>query len=70
MSTQTYTVEGMTCGHCAGSVTREVSRIDGVQNVNVDLGSGSVTVEAAHEISDDAVSAAVDEAGYRVVAAQ
>ena len=62
MTTQAYVVEGMTCGHCAGSVTREVSAIAGVENALVDLGAKTVTVTGT--VSDDAVAAAVAEAGY------
>lgn len=64
MSTQNFTVVGMTCGHCASSVTEEVTEIAGVSNVDVDLASGNVTVTASEPISDDAVRAAVEEAGY------
>ena len=41
MSTTTYTVKGMTCGHCVGSVTEEVGEIPGVTNVDVDLATGA-----------------------------
>ena len=57
------TVVGMTCGHCVAAVTSEVSKIDGVTNVDVDLASGQVTLHAAHEVDEQAVVAAVDEAG-------
>lgn len=66
MSTQTYTVDGITCGHCAGSVTDEVSGIAGVTSAEVDLDAGTVTVVAASTIDDAAVAAAVTEAGYRL----
>lgn len=62
-----YKVEGMTCGHCVNSVTQEVSAIAGVLNVNVDLASGIVTVESREPLSNEDVSAAVDEAGYTLV---
>jgi copper chaperone len=65
-STSTYTVVGMTCGHCVQAVTQEVSKIDGVTSVDVDLASGRVTVEADRPVDDAAVEAAVDEAGYDV----
>ena len=65
-TTSTYTVTGMTCGHCVKSVTEEVAKIDGVTNVDVDLASGRVTVESASPIDDTAFAAAVDEAGYEV----
>ncbi|RZT85664.1 copper ion binding protein [Pseudonocardia sediminis] len=66
MSTATYTVTGMTCGHCVSSVTEEVTEISGVTDVAVDLPTGAVTVTSDGEISDDAVHAAVREAGYEV----
>ena len=65
-TTSTYTVDGMTCGHCVASVTDEVSKIDGVTAVDVDLASGQVTVESDGPLDDTAVAAAVDEAGYTV----
>lgn len=65
-STSTYTVTGMTCEHCARSVDEEVSKIDGVTGVDVDLASGRVTVESDRPVDDTAFAAAVDEAGYSV----
>jgi copper chaperone len=67
MTTSTYTVSGMTCGHCVNAVTTEVSAIPGVEAVNVDLDSGTLTVTSEAPIADGAVAAAVDEAGYTVV---
>jgi copper ion binding protein len=64
MTTQTYTVAGMTCQHCVSSVTEEVSEITGVTAVDVDLASGSLTVTADQPIPDEAVRGAVEEAGY------
>jgi copper ion binding protein len=64
MTTETYTVQGMTCGHCVSSVTEEVGELPGVRDVQVDLGSGRVTVTADAPVSADAVRAAVEEAGY------
>ncbi|MFC7485294.1 heavy-metal-associated domain-containing protein [Knoellia sp. CPCC 206453] len=63
-STQTFTVTGMTCGHCVASVTEEVSEIAGVENVDIDLATGSVTITSTTPLEDDAVRAAVEEAGY------
>jgi copper chaperone len=65
-TTSTYTVTGMTCGHCVRSVTEEVGRIEGVTRVDVDLASGRVTVESEGPVDDTAFAAAVDEAGYEV----
>ena len=64
--TSTFTVTGMTCGHCVSAVTEEVGKLDGVQAVDVDLTSGRVTVESEGPLDDAAVAAAVDEAGYAV----
>jgi copper ion binding protein len=63
MSTTTYQVTGMTCGHCVQAVTSEVSAIDGVTDVQVDLESGRVDV-TGEGVTEEAVRAAVDEAGY------
>ena len=65
--TREYAVQGMTCSHCVLSVREEVSEVPGVSAVDVDLASGRMTV-AGDDISDDAVRAAVAEAGYEVVA--
>ena len=63
----TYTVNGMTCGHCVLSVREEVGEVDGVTAVDVDLSSGRMVVTGS-EIDDVAVRAAVEEAGYEVAA--
>jgi copper chaperone len=63
--TRDYTVEGMTCAHCALSVREEVSEVSGVSSVDVDLASGRMTV-TGDEISDEAVRTAVADAGYRL----
>ncbi len=66
MSTQIYAVDGMTCGHCVQSVTKEVGAVPGVTGVSVDLEAKTVTV-VGDGVDDAAVRAAVDEAGYSVV---
>ena len=66
MSTATYTVTGMTCGHCVSAVTEEVTAVPGVTAVDVDLASGRLTVTSDAPVDDDAVRAAVDEAGYEL----
>ncbi|MFC6286978.1 heavy-metal-associated domain-containing protein [Nocardioides sp. GCM10027113] len=63
-TTRTFTVTGMTCGHCVASVTEEVQEIDGVQDVAVELETGTLTVTSAQPLDDSAVQAAVEEAGY------
>ncbi len=69
MSTATYTVVGMTCGHCVAAVTEEVSQVPGVTDVAVDLGTGGLTVTSDAPVDDAAVRAAVQEAGYDVAGA-
>ncbi|NKZ04922.1 heavy-metal-associated domain-containing protein [Actinomadura latina] len=64
MSTATYTVTGMTCGHCVSSVTEEVEQIAGVTAVDVDLATGSVTVTSEAPLDTAQVKDAVEEAGY------
>ncbi|WP_276309402.1 heavy-metal-associated domain-containing protein [Cryobacterium aureum] len=66
----TYEVSGMTCGHCVFSVTEEVSRVDGVKNVDVQLivgGASRVTVSSTDALDHEAVAAAIDEAGYALM---
>jgi copper ion binding protein len=63
-TTSTWTVTGMTCGHCVASVTEEVTEIDGVERVDVVLETGTVTVTSAAPLDRAAVEAAVAEAGY------
>ena len=69
MSTSTYTVVGMTCGHCVDAVTDEVSQVPGVTAVDVDLASGGLTVTSDVPVEEPAVRAAVEEAGYQVAGA-
>lgn len=67
MTTTTYTVSGMTCGHCVSAVSSEIGKLTGVRDVKVDLASGAVTVDSENALDNAAVAAAVDEAGYQVV---
>jgi copper chaperone len=64
--TRTYTVQGMTCGHCVASVTEEVQEIPGVENVEVVLETGAVTITSDQPLDDTAVRTAVEEAGYQL----
>jgi copper ion binding protein len=65
-TTATYDVVGMSCQHCVNAVTEELSKLDGVRGVDVDLPAGRVTVTSDAPLADDAVAAAVDEAGYEL----
>ncbi|GAA0598857.1 heavy-metal-associated domain-containing protein [Kribbella sandramycini] len=71
MATTTYSVNGMTCGHCTSAVTEELSKLDGVTEVTIDLNAGgtsAVHVTSESALDDTAVRAAVDEAGYELAA--
>jgi copper chaperone len=66
MTTTTYAVTGMSCEHCVNAVTAELSSLDGVSAVKVDLvadGSSQVTVVSDEPVPEEAVVAALDEAG-------
>ncbi|WP_286957494.1 heavy-metal-associated domain-containing protein [Brevibacterium sp. UBA7493] len=69
MHTTTITVSGMTCEHCERAVKAELSELDGVRSVDVDLvagGDSTVRIESDAELSAFAIASAVDEAGYEV----
>jgi copper chaperone CopZ len=65
-SARVYAVAGMSCQHCVLSVTEEVLAVDGVEGVSVDLDTGALKV-GGEQFSDEAVKAAVAEAGYEVI---
>ncbi|TFD26497.1 MULTISPECIES: heavy-metal-associated domain-containing protein [Cryobacterium] len=70
--TTAYGVDGMTCGHCVASVTEEIGLVAGAENVTVELvkgGTSQVTVTSTSELDRTLVAAAVEEAGYQLVAA-
>lgn len=64
--TSTWTVAGMTCGHCVASVTEEIAEIDGVETVDVTLESGEVVVTSNTPLERVSVERAVSEAGYEL----
>ena len=63
-----FQVPGMTCGHCKGAVTDELSKINGVTKVDVDLDSKKVTIESEADVEWQIIVVAVDEAGFEAVA--
>jgi copper chaperone len=67
MTEKSYTVVGMTCDHCVLSVREEVSEVDGIDAVDVDLTSGRLQVRGEN-VPDTAVRDAVADAGYEVAA--
>lgn len=71
MTTQIYSVTGMTCGHCEHAISSELTTIDGVTDVSVDLvagGTSSVTVTSTQPLDEAKVVAALDEAGEYQIA--
>lgn len=66
--TITYSVPGMSCGHCRAAITAEVSTVAGVRDVDVDLDTKLVAV-SGESLDDAALVAAIDEAGYEAVRA-
>lgn len=67
MTTSTYTVKGMTCGHCVSSVKEEVGEVPGVTGVDVELESGLLTVRSDSPVETIRIETAVKEAGYELV---
>ena len=60
----TYAVTGMSCQHCIDAVTAEVGKLTGVDQVDIDLAAGAVTVTSRQPLDLAEVTAAVDEAGF------
>lgn len=67
MTTTMYRVTGMTCDHCVRAVTDEVKSVPGVNEVDIDLATGMMTLVSSSALDDTLVRAAVEEAGYEVV---
>lgn len=65
--TTEYRVTGMSCGHCEASVRSEISKLAGVEEIQVSAASGQLVVKSDASLTDAAVIAAVDEAGYEAV---
>jgi copper ion binding protein len=67
MTESTYTVDGMSCGHCATSVTEEVSKLAGVHKVDVDLAARRVVVTSDAPVPAGEIQNALGEAGFHLV---
>ena len=61
-----FTVNDMTCGHCASTITRAVKDVDSASRCEIDLGTKKVRIESAHPAGE--FKAAIEEAGYTPVA--
>jgi copper chaperone len=66
--TVTYSVPGISCGHCRAAITAEVSAVAGVDSIEVDLDTKLVQI-SGENLDDSALVAAIDEAGYEAVRA-
>ncbi len=60
-------VKGMSCQHCVMSVTKALGKLEGIQNVRVDLQEGEVRFENTKSVTSDRIEKAIEEAGYEVV---
>ena len=67
--TKTMKIEGMMCTHCSGRVEKALNAIDGVE-AKVDLDAGTAAVTLSHDVSDDVLKKAVEDAGSEVVSVQ
>ncbi len=67
VGTTTFQVTGMTCSHCKAAVTKEICQVDGVERVDADVASGTVTVHSRTPVDRADIASAVDEAGYALV---
>lgn len=65
--TKKILIEGMSCGNCVNHVKEALSELTGVTSVDVNLDSKSAILEAAQDVKDEDIKAAVDEVGYEVV---
>lgn len=63
---KTFTVEGMSCGHCKAAVEKALKSVDGVENAVVDLQSKTAEVTLSNEVNDDVLKKAITDAGYEV----
>lgn len=63
---KTFTVEGMSCGHCKAAVEKALKSVDGVENAIVDLQSKTAEVTLLNEVNDDVLKKAITDAGYEV----
>lgn len=60
-------IEGMTCGHCEMSVTKELSKLVGANEIKVSAAEGTANLKIDDSVSREEISAAIDEAGYKLI---
>ncbi len=61
-------VKGMSCQHCVMSVTKALSQLEGIKNIQVDLAKGEVRFDNLKEVASNRIEKAIEEAGYEVIA--
>jgi copper chaperone len=66
MKERVYSVPEVSCEHCVSAITNELTRIDGVENVQVDLQSKKVTVVASENVAEQQIREGIDEAGFEI----
>jgi copper chaperone len=66
MVERVYQVPDVNCEHCVQAITKELTQIDGVQDVQVDLSAKRVTVLASDEVADQRIRDGIDEAGFDI----
>ena len=60
-------IEGMTCGHCEMSVTKELAKLAGAKDIRVTAADGTAHVSVDESVTTDALAAAIDQAGYKLI---
>jgi copper chaperone len=63
----TLKVRGMSCQHCVMSVTKVLSQLEGIKNVQVDLAKGEVRFDNTKEVASDRIEKAISDAGYEII---
>lgn len=66
MATRIYSVPDVNCQHCVSAISGELTQIDGVQDVQVDLQAKTVTVTASDSVAEEQIRAGIDEAGFDI----
>jgi len=62
-------VKGMSCQHCVMSITKALSQLDGIKNIQVDLATGGVRFDNTKTVASEQIEKAITDAGYEVVSA-
>ena len=63
----TLKVKGMSCQHCVMSITKALSQLEGIKNVQVDLAKGEVRFDNTKEVASNRIEKAISDVGYEVI---